>query len=138
MQTSVNIPLFGSLVTDDCRPEHPGQQGLSRPVGAICSPLPPSVTQTLLSASYSYDPRFSVVHRWFKTGGGQLKRFAPHPRLPAPHSTPRGMGNHERLTEGQFAIGVISCRPEARKILALRVRAARQAEGAMRRRSSNA
>jgi hypothetical protein len=72
-----------------------------------------------------------VIGRLFETGGGQLKRFAPYPRLPAPGSTPRGMGNHERLAEGQFTIGVIPRRPEARKILALRVPLGRQAEGAL-------
>lgn len=48
------------------------------------------------------------------------------------------MGDHERLAERQFAIGVISGRREARKIHALRVRAGRQAEGAGSRRSSKA
>src|SRR5580704_18510910 len=92
-------------------------------------PLPPGVKQTLLTAGYSYDPRFSVICRLFETGGGQFKRFAPYPRLSAPASAPRGMGDHERLTESQFAIGVISRRPEARKILAVRVRVCGQPKG---------
>lgn len=57
MQTSINIPLFGASVTDDCRPEHPGQQGFPGWSGAICSPLPRTAKRTSRGASYPYRAR---------------------------------------------------------------------------------
>jgi hypothetical protein len=76
----------------------------------------------------------SMICRGFEARGRPLERLTFYPRVPVPHSAPRGVGNHKGFAEAQFAIGVIARGCKTRKILALRVPLGRQVEGALRNR----